>query len=152
MSFLFLRDYAYWFRVISLGLALGVSIQFVSAWVAPTSTPPGGNVSGPITTGNSGQIKTGNLAINTGWDTNGDGGADTWGANGLLVPNGKVGFGDSTPDGTLKLDVEGKVGATEYCDQNGANCKTIASLGAGGGQWSISGNNIYNANSGNVGI
>ena len=48
---------------------------------------------------------------------------------GLLIPDGNVGIGDSSPDGTLKLDVEGKVGATEYCDENGANCVAAAALG-----------------------
>ena len=42
--------------------------------------------------------------------------------------SGNVGIGDSTPDGTLRLDVEGRVGATEYCDQNGANCKSPSSI------------------------
>ncbi|MBT3349238.1 hypothetical protein HN954_02245 [bacterium] len=43
-----------------------------------------------------------------------------------------VGFGDSSPDGTLKVDIEGKVGATEYCDEDGANCTAAADLGGGG--------------------
>ena len=46
-----------------------------------------------------------------------------------IETTGDVGIGDPTPDGTLKLDVEGQVGATEYCDQNGANCTAAASLG-----------------------
>ena len=37
--------------------------------------------------------------------------------------------------GTLKLDVEGKVGATEYCDENGANCVAAAALGGGSSVW-----------------
>ncbi|TSD01639.1 MAG: TonB-dependent receptor [Parcubacteria group bacterium Athens0714_25] len=42
---------------------------------------------------------------------------------------GSVGIGDNAPDGTLKLDVEGQVGASAYCDQNGANCKAITAMG-----------------------
>lgn len=44
--------------------------------------------------------------------------------NGNAVVDGTVGIGDSAPDGNLKLDVEGPVGATQYCDQNGSNCAT----------------------------
>ena len=58
-----------WFKVITLGLVLGFGLQFVQAWTAPTATPPGGNVSGPITTGSANQTKTGgfrasNISIN----------------------------------------------------------------------------------------
>lgn len=49
----------YWLKVISLGLILGVGIQFTQAWTNPISTPPGGNVSGPITTGVGSQTKAG---------------------------------------------------------------------------------------------
>jgi hypothetical protein len=48
-------------------------------------------------------------------------GTNTAPANGMLV-QGSVGIGDTSPDGGLKLDVEGNVGATQYCDQNGNNC------------------------------
>ena len=42
-----------------------------------------------------------------------------------------VGFGDSSPDGTLKVDIEGKVGATEYCDEDGNNCFDPVIMGGG---------------------
>lgn len=45
---------------------------------------------------------------------------------------GNIGMGDTTPDAGLKLDVEGRVGATEYCDENGANCTPAGSLGGSG--------------------
>lgn len=52
--------------------------------------------------------------------------------------DGNVGINTTSPsDGTvnggqaLKLDVEGAVGATHYCDENGENCQTAASLAAG---------------------
>ncbi|MFH1583361.1 MAG: hypothetical protein ABIB72_03530, partial [Candidatus Falkowbacteria bacterium] len=44
---------------------------------------------------------------------------------------GNVGIGTATLSSGLKLDVEGQVGATQYCDQNGANCKSITDLGGG---------------------
>lgn len=93
----------YWTKVVSLGLILGLGLQFAQAWTAPTVAPPGGNVAGPVTLGNTGQWKTGNLAINTGWDTNNDGTADTWGANGLLVPNGNVAIGTTNPWARLSV-------------------------------------------------
>lgn len=43
--------------------------------------------------------------------------------------NGNVGIGDIAPDVGLKLDVAGKIGATEYCDENGGNCTVAADLG-----------------------
>lgn len=52
------------------------------------------------------------------------------------VLKGSVGIGDITPDtGTtnnpqaLKLDVEGAIGASFYCDENGDNCKGITEMG-----------------------
>ena len=47
----------YWLKVVSLGLILGLGIQFAQAWTNPTLTAPGGNVSGPITTGAGSQTK-----------------------------------------------------------------------------------------------
>ncbi len=79
-----------------LGTAIGFSLQLVSAWVAPTQTPPNGNVGAPINTSGIGQIKAGGLMLNT----NGA-------ANGLIVDKGNVGIGTTSPK--AKLDVEGKV-------------------------------------------
>ncbi|MGZ9097013.1 MAG: tail fiber domain-containing protein [Micavibrio sp.] len=36
-----------------------------------------------------------------------------------------------TTSGTLSLDVEGQVGATEYCDENGLNCFTAGGVSSG---------------------
>ncbi len=50
----------------------------------------------------------------------------------LYVRNdGDVGIGTDTPSASLKLDVEGQVGATAYCDEDGLNCVTAAALAAG---------------------
>lgn len=49
----------YWLKVISLGLLLGLGIQFTQAWTNPAAAPPGGSVSGPLTTGNGDQTKSG---------------------------------------------------------------------------------------------
>jgi hypothetical protein len=57
-----------------------------------------------------------------------------------IIKNGNVGIGTINPsDGianggqALKLDVEGAVGATSYCDERGENCQTILQLASGGG-------------------
>ena len=55
----------YWLKVISLGLILGLGIQFAEAWTPPGAAPPGGNVSGPITTSATAQYKTGMLGVNS---------------------------------------------------------------------------------------
>lgn len=55
----------YWAKVVSLGMILGLGLQFAQAWVPPTVAPPGGNVSGPLTVGSLGQIKAGNLVLNS---------------------------------------------------------------------------------------
>ncbi|MFZ1720283.1 MAG: hypothetical protein WAU28_02925 [Candidatus Moraniibacteriota bacterium] len=58
------KQSVYWMKVVSLGLILGIGIQFAQAWTSPLSAPPGGTISGPLTTGNDSQAKTGNLALN----------------------------------------------------------------------------------------
>ena len=37
----------YWLGVVAVGLAVGLSIQFVVAWVEPTAAPPGDNLEAP---------------------------------------------------------------------------------------------------------
>ena len=79
-----------------------------------------------------------------------------------LFVDGKMGVGTLAPSvgqKALRLDVEGAVGAQFYCDANGNNCIAGDQLGQGGGGgdslWVTStqnANNIYNRNSGNVGI
>ncbi len=57
--------------------------------------------------------------------------------NTLALLGGKM-IIDQTPaanpavSGTLSLDVEGGVGAAQYCDENGANCFTALSVATGG--------------------
>jgi hypothetical protein len=65
---------------------------------------------------------------------NGNNGGDiNIGGGNLYVnqnPNnpGNVGIGTTSISGSLKLDVEGQVGATQYCDASGGNCHTITDL------------------------
>ena len=61
----FAMKVTYWLKVVSLGLVLGLGLQFAQAWTAPTVAPPGGNVSGPVTLGVGAQYKTGKLGVNS---------------------------------------------------------------------------------------
>ena len=69
---------------------------------------------------------------------------------------GQVGIGISEPNSALKLGVTGKIGAQEYCDENGQNCSTPP-FGAGGGgscsntpaQSTMTGNTVYTNNTSN---
>lgn len=49
-----------------------------------------------------------------------------------ITDDGNISIGEDVPDAGLKLDIEGRVGASEYCDQNGGNCKAITAMGGGG--------------------
>jgi hypothetical protein len=46
----------------------------------------------------------------------------------ITVSDTNLAIGTTTVSPNLKLDVEGNVGATMYCDQNGANCFTYQDL------------------------
>ena len=83
---------------ISIVIMVGI-VTFASAWTSPTQTPPNGNVAAPLNSGSTGQVKTGGLTVGSGSVT-----------YGLLVPNGNVGIGTTTP--TSKLSVEGSVNVT----------------------------------------
>ncbi len=46
----------------------------------------------------------------------------------LATEGGSVNIGTTEPSSNLKLDVEGKTGATEYCDENAGNCFSSQSV------------------------
>lgn len=50
-------------KVTTLALILSFGISSVYAWIAPTATPPSGNVSAPINTSATAQTKTGGLTV-----------------------------------------------------------------------------------------
>jgi|GEM_PF-6032525 len=53
----------------------------------------------------------------------------SWSRSGnTLSTNKNIGIKDTTPERGLTLDVEGSVGATQYCDQDGANCISAGAL------------------------
>ena len=117
-----MKNAAYWSGVVILGLVVGVSIQFVTAWTEPTEAPPGGNLSAPVNTGETGQIKQGNLILNslgtylTGLLVNGQ----------FQITNGK-GYTD-LDNLTQKTDPENTLATKSYVD---------AQSGGGGGMTKI---------------
>jgi hypothetical protein len=58
-------------------------------------------------------------------------------------------IGGSSLSSGLLLDVNGKIGASQYCNAGGGGCVSVGSIGS---VWATSGNDIYNTNSANVGI
>jgi hypothetical protein len=117
---------SYWLKVVSLGMILGLGLQFAQAWTAPIQVPPGGNVAGPLTTGGS-QTKTGSLTTgglsapslvdsdNVNRFVNPSATSSLWG---LMIA--------SLPNCDLKTDASGSV----YCGTD--------AVGAGGGVTSVS--------------
>ncbi len=104
-----------------LGLALAASVGAMAAWNEPTQAPTAGNPDAPLNVSNTGQSKGGNLVVN----------GNNQYQNALLAPFGAVVVGDATPEtapGQLKVDVEGKIGGTQYCNENGTQCFTVANL------------------------
>ena len=58
-----LKKSSYWLSVATLGIILGLSIQFAKAWTEPTAIAPNGNVGAPINTGDNSQYKAGAFGI-----------------------------------------------------------------------------------------
>ncbi len=117
----FLKKSSYWLGIIIFGAILGVSLQITkAAWTEPEPgiNPPDGNIGAPINISSIAQNKVGSLTTTGGLGTAGS-----------LFVGTKAGIANTSISGDLTLDVEGKVGATAYCDQNGDNCVTPNVLG-----------------------
>ncbi len=54
------------FGILSFGLIIGLSFQFVRAWTGPAGVPPSGNLPGPLNTSANAQTKAGQLSITGG--------------------------------------------------------------------------------------
>ncbi len=93
-----------------------VTATALYAWTGPTATAPSGNTSAPINVSSSMQDKSGIIR--------------TIGFKSF----GQVAIATSTTDTyalpiSLLLGVNGKVGASEYCDQSGNNCTSSSGFG-----------------------
>jgi len=131
------------FGVLTMSFLVG---YLVLAWTEPGTTPPGGNVPAPLNVGSIAQTKTGSLSFPIFYDSDNT----TYYVNpaGTTVLAGNVGIGTTGPN--YKLDVQGgQINASGGLCIAGT-CKTAWDTVTN--YWTASGNNIYNNNSGNVGI
>ncbi len=112
------------------------------AFTNPTVAPPGGNITAPVNVGTVNQVKNANLSVNglaVFGNTILSGAEDiirylNWG-----TISGDTGYGiRNNPDGILQFK------------NRGGPWQSLQA--AGFGAWAPSGNNIYNTNTGNVGI
>jgi hypothetical protein len=122
------------------------------AWTDPTSAPPGGNVAAPINVGSTDQVKNGGLGVNSLAVFGNSLFGGSAGSNAYLnfgATFGSSGYGIRDNAGILEFKNNGgswdpiQTVIYNYC-QGGA-C-------GGAGPWTVSGNNIYNNSSANVGI
>lgn len=124
-------------KLLALSLVIGLSVSYVGAWTGPTAAPTGGNTPAPINVGSTEQVKTGTLKV-TGFRS--------------FLP-AYINYGASIDLNTkpaafqtLSLGVNGKVGASQYCDINGENCSASAGgVSCSGGVFSGSVTNLGSA-------
>ncbi len=132
-------------------LAILAGVNLVYAWTGPTQAPPDGNVPAPINVGSSSQYKSGALGI-----------------GGLLqAPQIQLTTGagagkvlTSNASGLASWQTGGASGVSQIIagtnitisPTTGTGAVTINSTGGASGYWALSGANIYNTNTGNVGI
>ena len=135
--------------VAALGIPLVALLSFtlVAAWTDPTEAPPNGNVAAPINVGSTAQVKNGGLGVNTLTVFGNSLFGGSTGSNAYLnfgAAGGTDGYGIRDNDGTLEFKNSGGSWASLQ--------STIFNLVGGAGSWGASGNDIYNTNSGKVGI
>ena len=132
-----------------LFISFCASIGVARAWTGPIATPPGGNVAAPVNIGTSAQYKGGNLGV--GQTTLP---VFTFEANGSSLINGAlILYGTSrylnfgAGSGFAGYGFRDNAGVMEYKNNAGAWTSFAAS-----GVWATGGLNIYNTNTGNVGV
>lgn len=133
-------------RYVAIGgliLTALASAPFVSSWTGPTLTAPNGNVSAPINTGTSDQVKDAGLSLNS---LAVFGNAILSGTSNYLnfgTTAGSTGYGIRNSAGTLEFKNSG--GSWESLSTIVNNYINLSSV------WSTSGSNVYRS-SGSVGI
>lgn len=110
-------------KIIALTLVLSVSISYVSAWTAPTVTPPNGNVAAPINVSGNDQSKLGSIAAASFLDSNDP-------ANFFVNPNNDSILKNAYIRGVLNVSTGASSGKVLTSDASGnATWQTPASSG-----------------------
>lgn len=92
--------------IVLVVFGMTISLQsFLLAWTEPTLPPPGG---------------AGGLAGK--WDES------PIDVNDIYYDAGQVGIATDTIPANLALNVDGRIGATEYCNESGDNCKSSTEI------------------------
>jgi hypothetical protein len=127
-----------------------ISIGVAYAWTGPTAAPPGNNVPAPINVGSTDQVKNGGLGLNSLAVFGNSLLGGSYGSNAYLnfgETSGSSGYGIRDNAGTLEFKNDG--GSWDSLQNI---VYDLSGGGGGSGSWASSGSNIYNSNSGNVGI
>jgi len=109
-----------------LALVILFSESVVFAWTGPTATPPAGNVAAPINVGSTFQTKSGGIGV----------------TDLTVAASGHVNFGATSGDSGY--GIRDGAGTVQYKNSGGTWSNFPVSV------WTVSGNDIYNSNSGNV--
>ena len=124
-----MQDFIKTVKIIIFALVVTLGVNYVFAWTGPSEAPTGGNVPAPINVSASEQTKQGIFNLVNDFFVGGNAYIDQL----LGIGTQSISTGtDPSPDGqALSLDVEGAVGASYYCDQDGNNCVAGDALGGG---------------------
>jgi hypothetical protein len=126
-------------KIAFLCLAIVAAVLFLAqvamSWTGPTASPPDNNVDAPINVGSTDQAKDAALGVE---------GLAVFG-NTLLEGSAYLNWGSTA--GSTGYGLRDNAGSIEYKNSGGNWTSLSAPLG-----WVVSGNNIYNSNSANVGI
>jgi len=107
--------------VVALLIGCVLTVNYLqAAWSPPLADPPNDNVDAPINIGTNDQVKNGGLSV------------DALAVFGNQYVEDSLTVGTTSLSQNLSVDVDGRVGATEYCDENGENCVPASSLGGSG--------------------
>ncbi len=118
-----MKTFSHNIKLLVLALVVGLSVSYAFAWTGPTLTPPNGDVPSPINVGASTQTKSGPLKV---------GGMRSFLPAYINYDSSVDLSSKGTAFQTLSLAINGKIGATAYCDQDGNNCS--GSSGAPSGE------------------